>query len=175
VSLPTGGVLAKIQGSSVWFGYFTFAGMGFHTRDQNDQDVDDEVDVDGDDEAVYGGPQFTEGDILGHTEENEDADVQIDGDTTSDEDEDGNTERKTLRDLVAEGKVVRRRSPSGGEGAGGVKAKMEEVMGVGDADKMDLAVNSARRHGNSSTLIQALENKIKQLVSPSHHVASFFL
>jgi hypothetical protein len=127
------------------------------------------VDVDGDDEAVYGDAQFTEGDILGHTEDaNEDADVQIDGDSTgtSDEDEDGNTQRKTLRDLVAEGKVVRRRSP-GADGVNAVKAKMEEVMGVGDADKMDIAVNSARRNGNSSALIQALENKIKQLVGLS--------
>jgi hypothetical protein len=117
------------------------------------------VDVDGDDEVVFGGAQFTEGDILGHPE----GDIQIDGDTTSDEDEDGITERKTLRDLVAEGKVVRRRVP----GVDDVKAKMEEVMGVGDADKMDLAVNSARKHGNSSALILALENKIKQLVSLS--------
>jgi hypothetical protein len=117
------------------------------------------VDVDGDDEVVFGGAQFTEGDILGHPE----GDIQIDGDTTSDEDEDGITERKTLRDLVAEGKVVRRRVP----GVDDVKVKMEEVMGVGDADKMDLAVNSARKHGNSSALILALENKIKQLVSLS--------
>ena len=128
------------------------------------------MDVDGDDEAVYGDAQFTEGDILGHTEDpNEDADVQIDGDSTgtSDEDEDGNTQRKTLRDLVAEGKVVRRRSPPGADGVNAVKAKMEEVMGVGDADKMNIAVNSARRNGNSSALIQALENKIKQLVGLS--------
>jgi len=40
-------------------------------------------------------------------------------------------------------------------------------MGVGDADKMNIAVNSARRNGNSSALIQALENKIKQLVGLS--------
>jgi hypothetical protein len=143
--------------------------LGFHTRDQNDQDVDDEVDVDGDDEAVFGGAQFTEGDILGHAEGNEDGDVQIDGDTTSDEDEDGSTERKTLRDLVAEGKVIRRRSPPSGDGVEAIKAKMEEIMGVGDADKMDLAVSSARRQGDSSALIQALENKVKQLVSPPLH------
>ena len=146
-----------------------FTGLGFHTRDQNHQDIDDEVDVDGDDEAVYGDAQFTEGDILGHAENaNEDVDVQIDRDSTgsSDEDEDGNTPRKTLRDLVAEGKVIRRRSPPGADGVSAVKAKMEEVMGVGDADKMNIAVSSARRNGNSSALIQALENKIKQLVGP---------
>jgi hypothetical protein len=146
-----------------------FIGLGFHTRDQNDQDVDDEIDVDGDDEAVYGGVQFTEGDILVNLDGNEDGHVQIDGDFS--DEEDGITQRQTLRDLVAEGKVVRRRSPfPNGDGVEAVKAKMEEVMGVGDADKMDLAIASARRHGNTPALIQALENKIKQLVSVSHHL-----
>lgn len=121
--------------------------------------------MDGDDEAVFGDAQFTEGDILGptsdlHAEDNENEDVQIDGDS---DEEDTNRERKTLRDLVAEGKVVRRRSSH--EGVDAVKAKMEEVMGVGDADRMDIAVNAARRQGNPSALIQALENKVKQLVS----------
>ena len=125
------------------------------------------MDVDGDDEAVFGGAQFTEGDILGHVDSDKEGDdIQIDGDTTDNEDEGGGTE-KTLRDLVAEGKVVRRRSPlPGDDGVEAVKAKME-VMGVGDSDKMDLAVSSARRHGNLSELIHALENKIKQLVSSS--------
>lgn len=121
--------------------------------------------MDGDDEAVFGDAQFTEGDILGptsepHVEDNENEDVQIDGDS---DEEGANRKRKTLRDLVAEGKVVRRRSSH--DGVDAVKAKMEEVMGVGDADKMDIAVNVARRQGSPSALIQALENKIKQLVS----------
>ena len=123
------------------------------------------MDVDGDDEAVFGGAQFTEGDILGHVDSDKEGDE--DRDTTDNEDEGGGTE-KTLRDLVAEGKVVRRRSPlPGDDGVEAVRAKMEEVMGVGDSDKMDLAVSSARRHGNLSELIHALENKIKQLVSSS--------
>lgn len=42
-------------------------------------------------------------------------------------------------------------------------------MGVGDADKMDIAVNVARKQGNTSALIHALENKVKQLVSPFFH------
>lgn len=141
-------------------------GLGFHTRDHNNQDVDDEIDVDGDDEAVFGDAQFTEGDILGltndhHAEDNEIRGVQVDGDS---DEEDANRERKTLRDLVAEGRVVRRRADH--EGVDAVKAKMEEVMGVGDADKMDIAIHVARRKNNPSALIQALEDKIKQLVSP---------
>jgi hypothetical protein len=37
---------------------------GFHVRDTNHEDVEDEIDVDGDDEEVFGRAQFTEVDIL---------------------------------------------------------------------------------------------------------------
>ena len=39
-------------------------GSGIHVRDRAQADVDDEIDVDGDDEAVFGGAQFTEQDVL---------------------------------------------------------------------------------------------------------------
>lgn len=112
---------------------------------------------------MFGTAQFTEGDILGPTNNNnENGDVHSD----DDEDEGGTNSHKTLRDLMSEGKVVRRSSPGDGDGVDAVKAKMEEVMGVGDVDKMDLMVNSARKHAsrNPGVLIEALENKIKQLV-----------
>ncbi|GLB34070.1 putative E3 ubiquitin-protein ligase RNF220 [Lyophyllum shimeji] len=133
-------------------------GTGFHMRNQNDQDVDDELDVDGDE--GFGEPQFTEGDILpvnpSRGEVDEDIEVEIEGD-----DEDGaQREQKTLRDLVAEGKVVRKAS---GNDVDEVKAKMEEVMGLGDTEKMDLALLAARKRGDKASLITALENKVKQL------------
>ncbi|KII95031.1 hypothetical protein PLICRDRAFT_169723 [Plicaturopsis crispa FD-325 SS-3] len=114
-------------------------GTGFDTRNRDEQDVEDEVDIDGDDEAVFGDAQFTEGDILGLPSFGED-------DATG----------STLRDLVAKGKVVTRE---------GVKAKIEEVMGLGDADRMDLAILTARRNNDTPGLLLALENKIKQLES----------
>jgi hypothetical protein len=122
--------------------------------------VEDEVDVEGDDEDVFGDVQFTEGDILGPTSDPP-LDVSLEEDL-----ENGDTQReqKTLRDLVAEGKVLRRRLSPGTEH---VKAKMDEIMGVGDADKMDLAIAAARKQGNAKALITALENKVKQLVRPS--------
>lgn len=57
------------------------SGAGFHTRDRQTQDVDDEIDIDGED-AAFGAPQFTEGDVV-HLEDreqdtDEDADVDID-------------------------------------------------------------------------------------------------
>lgn len=41
-----------------------FAASGFHIRDANQEDVEDEIDVDGDDEEVFGRAQFTEVDVL---------------------------------------------------------------------------------------------------------------
>jgi len=119
------------------------------------------VDVDGDDQ-VFGDAQFTEGDILlvdvSQPAVEEDVEVEIE-----DEGEDeAQRAQITLRALVAEGKVIRRRS---NDEMADVKAKMEEVMGVGDAEKMDLAILGARKRGNKSSLITALENKVKQLVS----------
>ncbi|KII95016.1 hypothetical protein PLICRDRAFT_96569, partial [Plicaturopsis crispa FD-325 SS-3] len=119
-------------------------GTGFDMRNRNEQDVEDEVDIDGDDEAVFGDVQFTEGDILGLPREDGEDDAT----------------GSTLRDLVAKGKVVTRTT-----GVEGVKAKVEEVMGLGDADRMDLAILTARRNNDTPGLLLALENKIKQLES----------
>jgi hypothetical protein len=127
--------------------------------------VDDEVDVDGDDQA-FGDAQFTEGDILSidHPQVvEEDIEEEIEGDS---EDE-AQREQKTLRDLVAEGKVVRKADSS--DGIDAMKEKMEEVMGVGDADKMDLAILAARKRGDKASLITALKNKVKQLVRAILH------
>nr|GAT44374.1 predicted protein [Mycena chlorophos] len=38
-------------------------GTGIAARDPTHQDIDDEIDIDGDDEAVFGGAQFTEDDV----------------------------------------------------------------------------------------------------------------
>jgi hypothetical protein len=121
--------------------------------------VDDEVDVDGDDQ--FGDAQFTEGDILpvGASQPAVDEDIEVEI-----KDDEAQRAHKTLRALVAEGKVVRRTSD---DGIAGVKEKMEEVMGVADTEKMDLAILGARKLGDKSSLITALENKVKQLVSTS--------
>ncbi|KAI3616579.1 ring finger protein 1 [Moniliophthora roreri] len=49
---PVGGYIGDVRGT------------GFHTRNPDSQDVDDEVDVDGDDAVLYGVSQFTETDVL---------------------------------------------------------------------------------------------------------------
>lgn len=96
----------------------------------------------------------------------EDIEVDIGGDSEGEIQGD----RKTLRDLVAEGKVVRKNTPDGNMET--MKAKMEEVMGLGDAEKMDLAILAARKRGDKSSLIIALKNKVKQLVGALIKIAS---
>ncbi|KAG6885603.1 hypothetical protein C0993_012350 [Termitomyces sp. T159_Od127] len=136
-------------------------GTGFHTRDRNEQDIEDDVDIDGDD--GFGDVQFTEGDVLpissSRAEENEEEDVEIDG--NGENDLDVQRTQQTLRELIAEGKAVRN---SSGSKLDETKAKLEEVLGISDTDKMDLAILAAKKRGDKASMITALENKVKQLV-----------
>ncbi|OBZ70041.1 hypothetical protein A0H81_09845 [Grifola frondosa] len=156
----------------------SFQGIGFDIPDRNQQDVDDEVDVDGEDDAVFGAPQFTEGDILAPPSDLQPRDRQDRSPSPPDTDSDPDVEieehdsaeghddkakrkvKKTLRDLVSEGKVVRR-----SDAVDEVKRTMEEVMGVGDAEKVELAVEKARKAGDQTALIRALESKVNLLES----------
>ncbi|KAG5722652.1 E3 ubiquitin-protein ligase, partial [Termitomyces sp. T112] len=135
-------------------------GTGFHTRNRDEQDIEDDVDIDGDD--GFGDIQFTEGDVLpissSRAEVNEDDDVEIEG---NDEESHAQRTQQTLRDLIAEGRVVRNAS---GTELDKTKAKMEEVLGLSETDKMDLAILAAKKRGDKGSMITALENKIKQLV-----------
>lgn len=113
--------------------------------------------MDGDDDAMFGTAQFTEVDILSGSFSQENSgedDVDVDGF--------GSEANNSLRDLVAN-RVTKRDSPV--EVLDSVKAAMEQVMGVGDADKIEIAVARARQQSDPEALIQALEGKVKQLVS----------
>ncbi|KAK7060368.1 hypothetical protein VNI00_001133 [Paramarasmius palmivorus] len=66
--------MVDVDGDTVGGYVGSVRGTGFHTRDPNSQDVEDEVDVDGDDVVLYGASQFTETDILPlHPEPNSDS------------------------------------------------------------------------------------------------------
>ncbi|KAF8915258.1 hypothetical protein CPB85DRAFT_1295131 [Mucidula mucida] len=129
-------------------------GSGFHTRDHNEQDVEEAIDVDGDDDA-FGCAQFTEGDILplalpGPPPQDVPVDIENDDD-------------ETLRELVAAGKTKKGKTRTQIDGLDAVKAKMDEVMGVGDTDRMDLAILTAKQSGSKRALVSALEEKVKHL------------
>ncbi|OJA19323.1 hypothetical protein AZE42_00419 [Rhizopogon vesiculosus] len=149
-------------GSSVRTRVITSAslrGTGIHVRTSNSVDVEDEVDIDGEDEAVFGEAQFGEADVLalpssGHDvhPENEDIDVDIDGQLGITQ------EQQTLRHLVVEGKVFTKQA----DGSVGIDIQPT------DMDQLDLAISTGRSRNDPSVLIVALENKIKALVSPEH-------
>ena len=134
-------------------------GTGFHTRNPEEQDVDDDIDIDGDDQAIFGEPQFTEGDVISLTR-GEDSDDDMDEDVDDESEDDAYYEQKTLQDLVAEG-----RRATSGDGVEAVRAKMNEVMGVGDTERLDSEIEMARNKGDVAALVNALESKIRLLVS----------
>jgi hypothetical protein len=140
------------------------AGTGFATRDPNSLDVDDEIDIDGDDEAVFGEAQFTEGDIVATfppsqhiSPGDEDMEVDIGGD------------EETLRELVAQGKVIKREKSEQVEPG---DTAQRDTANVDEADKIDLAILAAKNRGDQASLVGLLQNKIKILVRLSPH---FFL
>lgn len=177
-------------------------GTDFHIRDRTLQDVDDDIDVDGEDE--FGDAQFTEGDILrlssssgaapaipqqsssaarsNQDRQHRSPDVELDLDLDIDVELTDDDERtKSLRDLVAAGKIVRSHpnltlATSSSSIQNGVihevhdkinireeiKVQIDEPIAV---DTADLAIARARRAGDERALIRALESKVAHLES----------
>ncbi|KZP00165.1 hypothetical protein CALVIDRAFT_533816 [Calocera viscosa TUFC12733] len=134
-----------------------FAGTGFDVLNHSQPDVEDELDIDGDDTAVFGTAQFGENDIVGNEAAGEGDDTE--NESVISESGERRVRRRTLRDLVADGKAVRARPPEDG------KVQEEEVISVGEAEELDCAVATAKDSGNSAAVVQALEAKVKQLES----------
>ena len=138
-------------------------GTGFDVRDRTQQDVDDDIDVDGEDDVLFGAPQFTECDIIPLTNGKPDGDAASDVEretepaTTSQE----GASAATLKDLVAKGKLVRRKVHNVDD----LKQTMDEVMGIGEAEEVEKAIEKARRDKNDAALIKALESKVQLMVS----------
>lgn len=127
-------------------------GAGFHRRNRNEDDVDDEVDIEGDDQAVYGEVQFTEGDVLPvavEREDREDVEVNI-------EDDEGDETQQTLRELVAASDVGKSNSER--------QRRMDEHTSMSWLEEIESVIASARQKGSKVLLAAALENKIKFLV-----------
>ncbi|KAL5507893.1 hypothetical protein ACEPAH_5511 [Sanghuangporus vaninii] len=127
--------------------------IGVHVRDQTQVDVEEEVDVDGEDE--FGVAQFTEQDVVNPVSDRHNS--------VMDKDDEGEDDVKTLRDLVAQGKVITRKAVT--PDLDGVRAEVEQVIGVGDTDRINYAITIARKSGDTTELLVALEDKIKHLES----------
>ncbi|PPQ71099.1 hypothetical protein CVT24_009850 [Panaeolus cyanescens] len=131
----------------------TFAGdirgAGFQRRlDVEDSDI--EVDIEGDDNEVFGEVQFTEGDIVpvvvSRPEIDEDGEVEIEDDGSDDG-------QKTLQELVAASAHIHQEKAS---------LRRDVSAAEGEADQ---AILNARQRKDKASLVTALENKIKLLES----------
>ncbi|KAF4601906.1 hypothetical protein EYR40_005107 [Pleurotus pulmonarius] len=131
-------------------------GAGFNIRNRTQEDVDDEVDIDGDDEAVFGIAQFTERDIM-----KIDA-VRMEEEESGDEDVD-----------IGGGPGERQRSTSSMQ-ARDQGANISEdgiLIDVTETNEVDLLITAARQQGHTQSLVAALERKIQHLES-SQSIAS---
>ncbi|EIN10507.1 hypothetical protein PUNSTDRAFT_142505 [Punctularia strigosozonata HHB-11173 SS5] len=140
-------------------------GMGFHVRERTQQDVEEDIDVEGDEDMLFGDVQFTESDVVAGNgpvvllEE-----VASTGDQEIEDSGEDDAEGKSLRELVALGKVVKR-GPAEGSLAVATKPSVEDAAELGDLDRAEMVLLSARRTGNPRDLVVALEGKVKLLES----------
>ncbi len=136
-------------------------GMGFTVRDHSQQDVDDDVDIDGEDDAAYGAPQFGQGDVVNPlSSPDEDEDVDIDGEP--------DTSDSSNHTLIIEPSEMAKEETSPEEtfaGLNNLKEAVDDISWKGELDVLNEAVNRASRSGNLHALTEALQNKIKLLVS----------
>ncbi|KAJ4479175.1 hypothetical protein J3R30DRAFT_2728173 [Lentinula aciculospora] len=137
-------------------------GTGFHTRNHHEQDVEDDIDIDGDDAENFGSAQFHEGDILDIDAPTTAARTQptsgraqfssID-DSCPEPELEVDQPAKVLRELIADSRT-RQNSTS------------QDKVVVPDMDKAEVAILMAKSRGNQVALVIALENKIKLLEGP---------
>lgn len=140
----------------------TVLGTGFNVRDRSQLDVDDDIDVDGEDDVLFGVAQFTEGDIIQLADRHPDGDAASEGGDVPVEPHASREPPSTtaLKDLVADGMLVRRKTDMSD-----LEQAMDEVIGIGEAEEVERAIEKARRHKNNAALIKALENKLRLVVS----------
>jgi hypothetical protein len=133
---------------------------GIHIR-TGDQDVEEEIDIDGDDDEAFGVAQFTERDVVPlnnvgqATEADMDVDVDVDGD---DEDEGWPQDATVASRTVLQPQRESFPTPDG-------RSSSEEDIDARALEQANAAIDIARRSGNRAALLKALEGKIQMLVS----------
>ncbi|KAL4076220.1 hypothetical protein J3A83DRAFT_4357334 [Scleroderma citrinum] len=138
-------------------------GTGIHVRTQT-QDTEDDIDVDGMDDAIFGDAQFGEADVVGLTDDNDGdpKDIDIDGKKG----ERSNHDRHGQNAGASEGSFWQSRAPLNSRLGNMLVAPPKtstDMISDTENDKLDLAILAARESGNHLTLIAALEMKIKSI------------
>ncbi|KAI6034492.1 hypothetical protein PISMIDRAFT_672636 [Pisolithus microcarpus 441] len=115
------------------------------------QDTEEDIDIDGTDDAAFGGAQFGEADVVGLTEDGFDEVHMIrqDGECS-------NHNRQGLQGLTRSSTSIKSRTPPRSDSRLGSTTPTSESS----MDELDLAVLAARSRGDHLALITALEAKI---------------
>ncbi|KAH9482519.1 hypothetical protein JR316_0004619 [Psilocybe cubensis] len=136
-------------------------GAGFYRR-ADDECVDEDIDIDGDDQAVFGEVQFTESDIVPVQRPQEDIDEDVDIEIEATDDVEPLASVQTSSQRQIPGQTDETASPR------------LDVTGMTELTKSELAVLSARQRRDKAALVVALENKIRLMVSHTITLALSF-
>ena len=141
-------------------------GTGIHVRTQT-HDTEEDIDIDGTDDAIFGDPQFGEEDVVGLNDDlgGNSGTINTDGK----EGERSNHDRQPRKAWGSEGSLPQSRAPSDSH-SGDMPVDNEwsggNIISDAENDRLDLAILAARKRGDHLTLMAALENKIKSIVRP---------
>ncbi|KIJ69936.1 hypothetical protein HYDPIDRAFT_35386 [Hydnomerulius pinastri MD-312] len=132
-------------------------GTGIHVRQPNTLDTEDDIDIDGMDDEVFGDAQFGEADVvevgLGEPMgELPEPGLAIDGGEGD-------------QDVIVDGDARAHRRL--GERSNHDREPIPEVPSDLDTDQLDLAILAARSRGDTHALITALEAKLNSIPAPS--------
>ncbi|KAL5636609.1 hypothetical protein ACGC1H_000534 [Rhizoctonia solani] len=138
-----------------------FRGTGYDIRDRNIPDVDEDLDVDGDEDTVlFGESQFFESDIIAGNDDNSDSRQM----TPADADE---PSTRLLRELVAARKMVMTQRNVDIEGE-----EEDERVSVGSSADASMTWPPASAGDAKDAQIEALLAQVKQLESALEHAKS---
>jgi hypothetical protein len=129
-------------------------GAGFDIVASTNVDEEVEVDVDGDDEATFGAAQFFEHDVV-H------GDAPLTPVASDDFDGEGDNDGVALRALLVEGKALRENHQMMEE----QPPPPEDQSNSSEMWRVEMNVRTARKAGDMHSLICALGDKIRLLVS----------
>lgn len=162
-------------------------GSGFNIRNPADRDVDDDLDIEGADEDEFGEVQFDEGDIImseSHSQGdvidvgvNNELDMPAPSPHLPNDVTPGKPARaRTLRDLVAEGKVSRNGLPDVLVGKrksvdGSQAIDVRNAQSLSNTEDLNISVEAAALAGDKDALISALQTKLHNLVR-QHSIGS---
>ena len=143
-------------------------GTGIHVRTQM-QDTEEDIDIDGTGDAIFGDAQFGEEDVVGVSDDTSDNPEAIDID--GEEGERSNHDRQRRNAPGSAGSQNGTRSNPRSEDKPAEHERSDgNIISVVEDDRLDLAILAARKRGDHLTLVAALEAKIKSIVRPDFFV-----